>query len=118
MENIKKFNEYFSLGRVDKKQIADKVRNDKKEVFKKTDDNWHGNYGDNHDEVKLIYHSIINYYEQESKWVWRTSVWGTDDSAMYKDFNDEQGAIELFNTLNSMDKINYSDCENLGMEMF
>jgi hypothetical protein len=122
INKVKNFGQLLNESKKDKdlrmKQLSDKVRNEKKEVFKKTDDNWHGNYGDNKDEVKLMYHSIINFYDDENKWTWRTSVWGNDDTAMYRDFNNEKEAKELFDKLYSLNKINYSDCENLGMDWF
>ena len=103
MKHLKRFNESF---------------NDQIEVFKKTDDDWHGNYGENKDEVKLTYHGLINSFEEKSNWTWRVSVWSNDDTAMYKDFDNEKDAKILFEKLNEKNKINFSDCKNLGMNWF
>lgn len=90
----------------------------RKEIFKKTDDDWAPNFGENKDEVKVIYHGVINSYEPKVKWEWRTSVWGNDDTAMSKDFDNEKEAKELFNKLKGLNKINFSDCKRLGMNWF
>ena len=95
---------------------------DRAEVMKKTDDDWYGNYGEDEDEVQLIHHGNIGgYYDKDgnAQIEFRTSVWGNDDFGMYKDFiNDEEGAKQLFDELNKLDKINKSDCKKLGMEPF
>jgi hypothetical protein len=109
IDKVKNFKQFVNENKKSKdlhmKQLGDYVRKEKIEVFKKTDDNWHGNYGNNKDEVNLIYHSIINFYETKDKWVWRTSVWGNDDTAMYKDFDNNELDIEKYLDLDILRQI-------------
>lgn len=87
------------------------------EHFKNTQDDWHGNYNGN--QVKLTYHGVINsYIKDESKFIYRVSVWGNDDLGMDKDFDNHLDAKRLFNQIDAMKYVNKEDMLKLGLEYF
>jgi hypothetical protein len=109
-KKIKKFNDFDFPKRI--------------EHFKNTKDNWYGNYNGN--QVKLIYHGVINPYimsrfnknEKDKKFTYRVSVWGNDDTGMFKDFDNHLDAKRMFNKIDSMKYVNKEDVLNLGLEYF
>ena len=58
-----------------------------REVFKKTTDLWYGNYGDNRDEVKLMYLGEIDDD------CFRVACWGNDDFGIERDFETEEEVV-------------------------
>lgn len=87
------------------------------EHFKNTKDDFHGNYDGN--QVKVIYHGIINPYKLNPKeFIYRTSVWGDDDLGIIKDFDNHLDAKRLFNKINNFKYVNKQDLLDLGMEYF
>jgi hypothetical protein len=80
------------------------------EVFKKTNDDWYGNYENN--TCKLI------YIGQLSDDLFRVAVWGNDDFGIYKDFETEKEAIEIFEKLKETKVINHKDLYDLGFAIF
>jgi hypothetical protein len=75
-----------------------------KSVYKKTDDQWYGNF--NSDECRLSICKAGRYY--------RVSVWGNDDFGIEKDFDSSFAAEMTFSDLSNAEKINHADLYDLG----
>lgn len=80
------------------------------EVFKDTDDEWYPCYPNN--QVKLTFHGQI------SDGTYRVSAWGNDDFGIDKDFETEIEAFNVFQDLESQQKINHKDLYDLGFKRF
>ena len=79
-------------------------------IYKKTQDNWYGNY--NIDEVELNYHGKLTDGN------FRVSCWGTDDFGISKDFENETEAINIFELLKTKKFINHQTLYDLGFTNF
>lgn len=90
---------------------------DNKIVFKKTHDDWYGNYPDG--KVRIKYHGNIDYRQLSNETaLYRVSVWGTDDFGMYFDTVDERETEELFMVISRKSFIDKEDLDSLGFSIF
>ena len=80
------------------------------EIFKKTNDDWYGNFKNN--TCQLIYIGEL------TDGVFRVAVWGDDDFGIDKDFKTEKEAIEMFDKLKKRTIINHKDLYDLGFTNF
>lgn len=90
----------------------------KVEVFKKTTDNWCGNYkivGDCRvsDLVEVSFLTLAPWGDKTNK-QWRVCVWGNDDLGLEKDFFEENEAWVCFLTIIGWDTVNYECLTQLG----
>ena len=83
----------------------------RQEFFKITQDDFHPNFEGN--KVKLIYHGKLPTAN-----VYRVSLWGNDDYALYQDYIKNVRATRDFNYLKSLDVLNKADAYKLGFENY
>jgi hypothetical protein len=76
------------------------------EIYKKTNDNWYGNYNTN--EIKLKYIGKLT----DNKF--RVACWGNDDFGLERDFDYENDAIKMFELLKYKNFINHKDLYDLN----
>ena len=73
------------------------------EVFKKTTDNWCGNYiiSDSHNQYEAVRVSFVELKNSGDEYMWRICVWGTDDCGMERDFIADEFHIarDLFSSI-------------------
>ena len=83
------------------------------EVFKRTRDNWYGNYqvvGDCRvsDLVEVSFVKLLPY-EEDNRLNWRVCVWGNDDCGMEKDFEKEAEAWNVFLQVIGLEYVDRAD---------
>lgn len=76
------------------------------EIFKPTNDDWHGNYPDNT--------VLLKYIGKLSNDTYRVLVTGNDDTGFERDFSTEHEAKVIFERLSNYFMINYADVIHLG----
>jgi hypothetical protein len=92
------------------------------EVFKPTQDDWHGSYRlddwyngtKNQMLVNVIFNGNIRSYDPKETPVWRTCVWGNDDDGMEYDCDNETEAWTMFLQVIGMKFVNKDDLKKLG----
>ena len=89
------------------------------EVFKRTQDNWYGNFKVRDDRrveslVMVSFHGNICSYNSKLDPIWRTSVWGNDDTGMEIDCATEAEAREKFQQVIEMEYVDRAPLLKLG----
>jgi len=86
------------------------VRQMKYSCFKKTQDNWCGNYYN--ELVKLTFHGNITPYREIP--TYRVSVWGNDNMGMEFDTKNERTAHFIFQQVIGLEYVNKTDLIKLN----
>lgn len=93
--------------------------------FKLTSDDWYSEYKiskdvryENAKFVCVTFHGNLNAYDSTMKPVYRTSVWGNDDTGIDKDSEIESEAFELYLDLCSLKNVTKEYCLKRGMNYF
>jgi hypothetical protein len=83
-------------------------------VFKKTKDNWCGNYKiiDNREVFDLVEVSFMQLLSGE----WRVCVWGNDDFGVERDFKDQTAAFVVFQAIIQEEYVNKNTLLTCGFE--
>jgi len=82
------------------------------EVFKRTQDDWYGNYKVVGDQrvSDLVEVSFLNLMPSG----WRVCVWGNDDCGLERDFESESEAWNIFLQVIGMESVNKQPLRDLG----
>lgn len=83
---------------------------ERKEIFKRTNDDWYGNFNYKYCKLKYIGKLLDGKF--------RVAVWGNDDFGIDKDFDTEAEAIEMFTRLEAYPLINHQNLYDLGFTNF
>ena len=88
------------------------------EVFKRTQDDWYGNYkivGDQRvsDLVEVTFMNLLPTTGPEPT-NWRVCVWGNDDCGQERDFESETEAWNIFLQVIGMEFVNLQALRDLG----
>ena len=86
------------------------------EVFKRTQDDWYGNYKIAGDQrvSDLVEVSFMNLLPDQSTTNWRVCVWGNDDFGLERDFENETVAWNIFLQVIGMKLVNQQALRDLG----
>jgi hypothetical protein len=86
------------------------------EVFKRTQDDWYGNYKVAGDQrvSDLVEVTFMNLYPGSESPAWRVCVWGNDDFGLERDFDNEAWAWNIFLQVIGMEFVNQQGLRDLG----